>query len=194
MAIFIYSQSFCQKSVERKSSKNRAHNIECSFGCAAHSAVLLKPNFANILLFNFCEQKFVQHGPIKIAIDYNGLSLLIFEEKWANYASGPKYAPNSDLFWVHRLFTVCVRVFCSPNETILLVYIPAKFKMSFSSQLRGEQTTSAMRLIMRSSKTGRKTSSVASVEWHVAPSFWNQMLPKSSSLFFVNKTSFIMVR
>ena len=50
--------------------KNRAQNIECSFGCVA-----------NILLFNFCEQKFFQHGPITIAIDCNGLSLLIFKEK-----------------------------------------------------------------------------------------------------------------
>ena len=44
-------------------------------------AVLLKLNVANILLFNFCEQIFVQHGPITIAIDCNGLSLIIFEEK-----------------------------------------------------------------------------------------------------------------
>ena len=36
----------------------------------ARSAVLLKPNVANILL-NFYEQKFVQHSPITIAIDYN---------------------------------------------------------------------------------------------------------------------------
>ena len=62
----------------------------------ARSAVLLKPNIANNLLFNFCAQKFVQHGPITIAIDCNGLSLLIFEEKWPNYASGTKFAPNSD--------------------------------------------------------------------------------------------------
>ena len=59
--------------------KNRAQNIECSFGCVACSAVLLKPNVANILLFNFCEQKFVQHDPITIAIDCIGLSLIIFE-------------------------------------------------------------------------------------------------------------------
>ena len=68
--------------------KNRAQNIECGFGCVARSAVLLKPNVANILLFNFSEQKFVQYGPITIAIDCNGLSLLIFQEKWLNYASG----------------------------------------------------------------------------------------------------------
>ena len=42
--------------------KNRAQNIVCSFGCVARSTVLLKPNVANILLFNFCEQKFFQHG------------------------------------------------------------------------------------------------------------------------------------
>ena len=52
--------------------KNRAQNIVCCFGCVARSAVLLKPNVANILLLNFCEQKFVQHGPITIAIDCNG--------------------------------------------------------------------------------------------------------------------------
>ena len=42
--------------------------------------------------------KFVQHGPITIAIDCSGLFLFIFEEKWPNYASGPKSAPNSDSF------------------------------------------------------------------------------------------------
>ena len=93
------------------------------------SVVLVKPNVVNIRLFNFCEQ--IQHGPIKIAIDCNGRSLLIFEEKCPNYASEPKFAPNSDSFWVRRLFNVCVRVFCAPNATILLVYIPAKIKMSF---------------------------------------------------------------
>ena len=67
-------------------------------GLSAHSAVLLKPNVANIVLFNFCKQKFVQHVPITIAIDYNGHSLLIFKEKWLNYSSGPKSAPNRDSF------------------------------------------------------------------------------------------------
>ena len=91
--------------------KNRAQNIECSFGCVARRAVLLKPNVANFLLFNFCEQKFVQHGPITIAIDCNGLCLLSFEEKLPNYASGPKSAPNSESFWVRGGF-------CTPNVTI----------------------------------------------------------------------------
>ena len=57
--------------------------MEGSFGCVARSAVLLKTNVANILLFNFCEQKFVQHCLITIAVDCNGLFLLIFEQKMA---------------------------------------------------------------------------------------------------------------
>ena len=44
-------------------------------------------------------------------------------------ASGLKSAPNSDSFWVRRLFNVKVRVFCAPNATILLVYTPAKTKI-----------------------------------------------------------------
>ena len=78
--------------------KNKAQNIKCSFGCVARSAMLLKLNVANVLLFNFCEQKFLQPGPITIVIYCKGLSLLIFEEKWPNYASGSKSAPNSDSF------------------------------------------------------------------------------------------------
>ena len=92
--------------------KSRPQPIECNIGCVA---ILLKPNVANILLFNFCEQKFVHHGAITIAVDCNGLSLAIFEEKWPNYASGPNSSPNNNSFRVHRLFNVCVRVFCAPN-------------------------------------------------------------------------------
>ena len=114
--------------------KNREQNIECSFSCVARSAVLLKSNVANILPFNFYEKKkFVQNGPITIAIDCNGLSLLAFSKKNGPIMpSGPKSAPNSDLFCVRRLLNVCERVFCAPNATILLVYIAAKIKMSFS--------------------------------------------------------------
>ena len=43
----------------------------------------------------FVNKNFVQHDPLTIAIDCNGFSLLIFEEKWPNYAAGPKFAPNS---------------------------------------------------------------------------------------------------
>ena len=123
----------------------------------ARSAVLLKPNVANIVLFSFCEQKFVQHGPIMIAIDCNALSLLIFEEKWLNYASGPKSLPNSVSFWVPRLFNVCVRVFCVPNETILLVYIPAKIKMSFTQRCSSVYTTIFFRRIDKTNYLSNQT-------------------------------------
>ena len=112
--------------------KNCTQKIECIFGCVVRSAVLLKPNVVDISFFNFDEQKFVQHGPITIAIDFNCHFLPIFKEKWPNYISGLKSAPNSDSFWVRRLVKVCARVFCAPNATILLVYIPAKIKMSFN--------------------------------------------------------------
>ena len=46
---------------------------------------------------------------------------------------------------------------------------------------------------MQSSKTGRKTTSVASAVWHVAPCCWNQMLPISSSSIFVNKSGSITI-
>ena len=101
----------------------------------ARSAVLSKPNVANIPLFNFCEQKFLQHGPIIMAIDCNGLSLLIFEKKSPNYAPEPKSAPNINSFWVLRwnfsMYACGFSIFCALNATILLVYIPAKIKMSF---------------------------------------------------------------
>ena len=114
-----------------QSSKTGHKTSICSFSCVARSAVLLKPNVANILLFNLCEQKFVQHGPITITIDTIALSLLIFEVICPNYASGTKSSPNSEAFWVRRLFNVCVRVFCAPKAIILLVHIPAKIQMSF---------------------------------------------------------------
>ena len=107
--------------------KNRAQNIEFSFGCVSRSAVLLTPNPPLQFL---CTKS--RHGPITIAIFCNGLFLLIFEEIWPNYAFGPIYAPNSDSFWLRRLFNVCVRVFCAPNATILLVYIAAKPSVSRS--------------------------------------------------------------
>ena len=82
----------------------------------ARSDVLLKPNVSNILLFNFCEQKFVQHGPIKNAIDCNGLSLLIW--LWTKIRT-------------KQWLVLAASVFCAPNVIILLVYIPAKIKISF---------------------------------------------------------------
>ena len=94
----------------------------------ARNAVLLKPNIVNILLFKFCEQKLVQHSPITIAIDCNGHSLSIFEEKWPNYASGPKYAPKSDSFWVNRFSVPQMRQFC------LFTY-PPRWKWASSEKM-----------------------------------------------------------
>ena len=95
--------------------KNRAQNIECSFGCVARSAVLLPTSYSTIFKkknsFNIVRWR----SPLTVTA-----SPLIFEEKWPNYTSGPKSAPNSDLFWVRRLFNVCVRVLCALNATILL--------------------------------------------------------------------------
>ena len=62
----------------------------------------------------------------------------------------------------HQLSLLCRRnTYRSP--------CPRNNNPTVSSQLRGGKTTSALRLIRRSSKTGRKTSSVASAVWHGAP-------------------------
>ena len=99
--------------------KIRAHNIECSFICVAFSAVLLKLNIANILLFNFCEQKFVQHSPLTVMA-----SPCLFSRK-----NGPIMPLDQN---PHQTVTrnVCVRVFCVPNMAIFLLYISAKIKMT----------------------------------------------------------------
>src|ERR1044071_5460354 len=60
--------------------EDSAQKIDCNVGCVALSAVLLKPNVANILLFNFREQKVVQHGAIALTIDSKSRSSLIFEK------------------------------------------------------------------------------------------------------------------
>ena len=49
-------------------------------------------------------------------------------------------------------------------------------------------------LYFTNTKTGRKTSSIASTVRHAAPSCWNQILPISSSSIFANKNSFNMAR
>ena len=97
----------------------------------ARWAVLLKPNVANILLFKFCEQKLVQHGPLTIAIDCNGLSLVIFEEKCHNYASEQNSAPNRDSFWVP--FQCMHAGFLCPkcDNIASFLCIAAKIKISF---------------------------------------------------------------
>ena len=88
--------------------KNRTQNIECSFGCVAHVG-----NVANILLFNFCEQKFVQNGPITIAIDYNSLSLLIFEDIMAQLC-----------LWTKIRTKQCLVLSASPFQFCLFIYPP----------------------------------------------------------------------
>ena len=93
------------------------------------------PNVANILLFNFCEQKFVQHDPITVAIDCNGLGSLIFKEKWPNYASGPKFAPNSDLFWVRRLFYDACGFSVPRMQQFCLFTCPPRSKWSSSEKM-----------------------------------------------------------
>ena len=74
-----------------RSSKTGHKTSSVALGVAC-SAVLLKSNVANILFFNFYEQKFIQHGLIMIAIACNSLTLLILEDKWPNYASALEVA------------------------------------------------------------------------------------------------------
>ena len=98
---------------------------------------LYPTNMVAVTVLVFRSRQTVQMLPISsssifvIAINCNVLFLFIFEAKLSNYASGRKSTPNSDSFWVRQLFNVCVRFFCAPNATILLVYIPAKIKVNF---------------------------------------------------------------
>ena len=74
--------------------ENGAQKIDGYVGCVANGPVLLKPSVVHVILINFWKQKFLEHGTITLAIDRNGGSLLIFEEKWPNDATVPKSAPN----------------------------------------------------------------------------------------------------
>ena len=91
--------------------ENGAQKIDCYVGCETSGPVLLKPNVVHVILFNFWKQKFVEHGTVTLAIDRNGASLLIFEEKWPNDVTVPKFAPNSHSLWVHRLLNDDVWIF-----------------------------------------------------------------------------------
>ena len=84
--------------------ENGAQKIGCYVGCVASGPVLLKPNVIHVIIFNFWNKKFVEHGTLTLAIDRNARSLVIFEEKWPNDATIPKSAPNSHSLWGHRLF------------------------------------------------------------------------------------------
>ena len=84
--------------------------IECSFGCVARSAVLLKPNVANIL-FNFCEQKFVQHGPITIAIDCNASSCSFTKQNglWTKIRTKQWFVLGASAFQCMRAGFLCLK-------------------------------------------------------------------------------------
>ena len=105
--------------------KNSAQNIECSLGCVARSAVLLKSNVAIS-----SSQKFVQHGPITIAVDSN---LLISKKNFPIIILDQNPHQTVTCFGCESFwgFNVCVRVLCVPKATILFVCVPVKIKMSF---------------------------------------------------------------
>ena len=86
--------------------RKRCAKIDCYVGCVENGPVLLEPNVVHVIIFNFWEQKFVEHGTVTLAIDYNGGFLLIFEEKCPNDATVLKCAPNSHSLWMHRLFNL----------------------------------------------------------------------------------------
>ena len=78
---------------------------------SSQKIVLLKLNVVHVILFNFWKQKFVENGTVTLAIDCNGGSLLISEEKCPNDATLSKFAPNSHLLWVHQLLNDEVWIF-----------------------------------------------------------------------------------
>ena len=84
--------------------------IDCYCGCVASGPVLLKPNIIHVIFFNFRKQKFVEHGTVTLAIDRDGGSLLIFDEKCLDDATVSKSAPSSHSSCVHRLLNdeVCI--------------------------------------------------------------------------------------
>ena len=62
--------------------ENSAPKIDCYASCVASGPVLLEPNVVHVILFNFWEQKSVEHSSLTLAIDRNSESLLILKEKW----------------------------------------------------------------------------------------------------------------
>ena len=113
--------------------RKRCKNIDCYVGCVTSGIVLLKHNVVHVILFNFWKPKFVKYWTVMLAIDRNGISLLIFEEKWPNNATVPKSAPNSHSLWAHQFLSDEVWIFRASNATILLIYrielLPKQSKM-----------------------------------------------------------------
>ena len=100
--------------------ENGAQKIDCCVRCVVTGPVLLKPNVVHVILSKFWKQKFDEHGMVTFAIDRNGDSLLIFEERWTNEATVPKSTANYHSLWVHRLLNDDVWIFWARNATIFL--------------------------------------------------------------------------
>ena len=75
--------------------------------------------------------------------------------------------------WLHK--------YCALKLQLFLAY---RRNTYLSSQLRGGQTISALRLIMQSSKTERKTSSITSAAWHEAPC--SPLKPNVANIILLN--------
>lgn len=91
-------------------------NIEFIFGCAASCHPLKK--IVNVLFLNFWDKKRSTRPNI---ITVTPCSYL--KKKWPNYAFKAKSAPNSDSFWEHGFFKVCMQAFRFPNSEIFLAYM-----------------------------------------------------------------------
>ena len=88
------------------------------------------------MIFFFAKIGIFYNRPITMAIDCNGLSLHIFEEKSANYASGPKSAPNSNSFWLRQLFNAQMRQLCLFTYTPKSKWFSSEKMISFFCQNR----------------------------------------------------------
>ena len=58
-------------------------------------------------VWHVAPSKCYQYSPLQF--------LWIFQRKINQLCLESKFAPNSDSFWMRRLFNVCVRVFCAPK-------------------------------------------------------------------------------
>ena len=100
--------------------KNRAQNIECSFGCVAPSCwKQILPISSSSILWTKIRSTWPDN-------DRHWLwrpLLAHFQRKMVQLCLWTKILTKQ---WI--VFNVCVRVFCAPNMTILIVYIPAKIK------------------------------------------------------------------
>ena len=117
------------------------------------------------------------------------IKVVLKMETWHNYVSGPKSAPNSDSFWLLRLFKVSLRVFCGLNATILLVTYPPRSKWASS-----EKTIFFCRIMIFCNPNAGPLSetkthcmvnwpqhlSQLNLVWHLYAKFISMMAPKCS--------------